>query len=468
MFSSTYVYADDTNLGRTPEGVFPIQESDVIMESEVITVDLENKNVECIFVFHNTGLSKNIVMGFPGRINENVDSEQTEDVNLEISNFKTYVNGKELPVTQEETTQNNNESSDKLNYSEYFTFSIPFNADEKIMVRNTYNFTPTYDSVENVYGGYVLQTGAMWKGPIGSAKVIFKLGNIQPYQIERLQPGGFKFEGNELVWARNDFEPKYDLNLVYNTYYYGADFLKSAILDEVEVINRKIARYKNVNELADQGNTDELLILYNKAVSERNSVLALYIKSYLPPDKLSDEVATLGNISLESNPNYTDIKCDVIGPEDAFVDLKVSHIENDKVIQDMLLEDRSYDSVNLRPGEEYIITCTLTDWLDRTTQKTIKYKVPNKTEVLSEDSNTQPSDTESVSTTTDFDIETETINKPNNELKIKTSNESLSKPANEPIISKNNNYFIVWVLLGIILVGLSAVSVMIFLKKKNK
>jgi len=310
LFSFTSVYADDTSLGRTPEGVFPLQENDVIMESEEITVDLEKNHVECIFVFHNTGKNKNLYMGFPGKMFDTMDNGLTNDTNLELSHFKTFIKGKELPVTREKGVQQNNaENSDTLDtsntsntsntsdtsqYSEFFTFTVPFEGDEMVTVRNTYDFVPTYDSIGNIFTGYVLKTGAMWKGPIGSAKVTFKLGKIKPYQIEDVKLGGFKFVGNDLVWERNNFEPNYDLSLSYNNYRYSAKDL-SNLTDDVEKlkkeIQQKIDSYSNAKELANKGKTDELLALYNKAVDERDSILAIYIRSYLPSHKISDEVS---------------------------------------------------------------------------------------------------------------------------------------------------------------------------------
>lgn len=276
------VNADDTSLGRTPEGVFPLQDNDVIMESEEITVDLDKNNVECIFVFHNTGSSKNVYMGFPGKI-EALDDELTNDVNLELSNFKAFIGEKEAQVSHQKSIRNPLIESDNLKYSEYFTFTVPFKADERLKVRNTYDFVPTYDSIGDVYSGYVLKTGALWKGKIGSAKVTFKMGKIKPYQIEALKPEGYRFEGNNLIWEGTNFEPDFDLEVDYNNYHYSEEFLRSEYTtkNQAEGIKEKINIYDNIKKLASGGRYIELFWQYFNAVRVEDTVLSLYIRSFL-------------------------------------------------------------------------------------------------------------------------------------------------------------------------------------------
>jgi len=490
FFCSTAVYADDTSLGRTPEGVFPMQENDVIMESEEITIDLEKNSVECIFVFHNTGKSKNVFMGFPGKLNHEEDG-LTQDVNLQLSHFKTFVKGKELPVTCEKNTHDiDNQTLNMLQYSEYYTFTVPFKADEKITVRNTYIFTPTNDSIGDVFSGYVLKTGAMWKGPIGSAKVTFLLGKIQPYQLEQLYPGGFKFVGNKLIWERSNFEPRYDLQIYYNTYRYSAEDLSNLTDNEDKLkqeIKQKIDSYKKVKELSNKGRTDELLALYNKAVEQGDSVLTAYIRSYLPAEMMPDESFTLGDISIENNYDRYYIKCEVLGPSPAFSQLSISHIVDGIEILDGEF-DGSYNFVELTPGTEYNITYTVTDWLNRTEQKTLKYKVPEQAEVSTE-KQTQPSDSATASTSSNSNIVPELTNESANKPVSGSVNETADNQTNEPVngsVNKtadnpanetknqivktqksNGSDIIVWVLAGVMIIGVIVIAFTRIRKKQR-
>lgn len=412
-FGNISVYADDTNLGRTPDGIFPLQENDVIMESEEITVDLEKNKVECVFVFHNTGKKKNVYMGFPGQLS-GLNHENVNVVNLNIKNFKTFVKGKELPVAHEKNIEKNAlKNLNMQDYSEFFTFTIPFQENEKITVRNTYDYTPTHDSIGNVYGGYVLETGAMWKGNIGSAKVIFKLGNIKPYQIEKLNPGGFKFKGNTLVWERNDFEPKYNLSITYNVYKYNPDFNLNATETQKREVYLKKNNYDLAERLASKNDTEGLVALYNKAVKEYNSTLALYIASLLPPNKVVEENTKIDNIEFEKGRTYCMAKCNILGQEPVNIQAKVSRLENGKVVEELTQEGFDYYYFNeITPGTEYNITFTITDWLEQTTYKTIKYKIPDEettsTEELVNDSDSAlDASTATPSSTDNTEIATE-------------------------------------------------------------
>lgn len=368
------VHADDGVIGRTPEGVYPMKDAEVEMESENIIVDIEKFTVECTFVFHNTGDARDVLMGFPGKLREDLGSDFSDDVSLTLNEFKTFVKDKELPVKREKGVQSD---INLPNYSEWFTFTVPFKNEERITVRNTYSFEPSYDSSGYVYTGYVLQTGATWKGRIGKARVEFKLGSIQPWQIERLRPGGFRFEGNSIIWERQDIEPSYDLNLDYNTWHYSSDFLDSLDFNNEEKDRSlfKIEKYKEIKKLAEKSENESLLSEYKKAVEARDTVLAVYVASLLKMVQIPDNVPALGDISITQDAAAYRIDCDIISLYAADILLQVSHMEDEKAVTD-LESDTSSCYITLTPGVEYDISIAVTDWLDRIEKKEIKYKVP--------------------------------------------------------------------------------------------
>lgn len=373
------VNANDGSMGRTPDGVFPMLENDVIMESEDITVDLEKNSVECIFVFRNTGGDKDVLMGFPGKLEDNYEG-LTDPANLEIKNFKTFVKGKQLKVTHEKNSENvNQEPSNTLHYSEWFTFNVHFDADEKLTVRNTYQFVPSHDSMGNVYTGYIIKTGTLWKGAIGSTKVTFKLGKIKPYQVNSLKLGGFKYEGDALVWERKDFEPEYDLSLMYNNWKYSKEYLSYDYADSEELagIHKKVEDFTNVKSLSGSGKTGELLQLYNRAVNENNYLLALYAGSFLPDEELSGLKPELGDIKVEKTDSSYLISNDIKFEEIAIINMSVSHMENGKEVMD-LNEHYSGYYFDFAPGIEYDIRYTLEDWLGNTQKKEIKFMMPDE------------------------------------------------------------------------------------------
>lgn len=379
VFAATAGYANDSSMGRTPDGVFPMQENDVVMESEEITVDLGKNTAECIFVFHNTGESKNVLMGFPGKAENNEDG-LTDPDNLEIKNFKAYVNGKGLKVTNEKNTENvAPEASSTLKYSTWFTFDVHFKADERLTIRNTYSFVPSFNSMGDISTGYVIKTGMPWKGPIGSSKVIFKLGEIKPYQIESLKPGGFKYAGNNLVWERKDFEPEYNLSVVYNNWRYSREYSEGGYVSDEEnaKIQKKIAEYKNVKLLSDKGKTYELLRLYKTAIDENNYLLALYIRGMLPGEDISEPKPVLGDIKVEKMDSGHLISGDIKFAEIAFINMSVSHFESGKEVVD-LNDDFSGCIFTFSPGIEYNIRYILKDWMGDIQQKEMKFMIPDE------------------------------------------------------------------------------------------
>ena len=63
----TITFANDAVLGMTPEGVYPITQSDIVMISEEIHIQLfdrTNAKVTCRFDFQNFGDAQTVLMGF--------------------------------------------------------------------------------------------------------------------------------------------------------------------------------------------------------------------------------------------------------------------------------------------------------------------------------------------------------------------------------------------------------------------
>lgn len=480
------VNADDTNLGRTPDGVFPFQENDIVMEAEDITVDLDKNTVECIFVFHNTGKDKDILMGFPGKIRVNEYDDVFNAGDLEIKNFKTYIKGKELPVSREKSLKKDElEHLNMQDYSEFFTFTVPFKADEKITIRNTYDFVPTYDSLGSVYCGYILETGAMWKGNIGSAKVTFKLGKIKPYHLEKLNPGGFKFEGNNIVWTRNNFEPTYNLQLTYNGYRFNSEYLTELAESDNNLrlnLIQKMDNYNKVKKLADEGKTKELISLYNKAIKENDSIMALYIASFVPSNKIVKQDTKFGNLEVkksEYDENYYIVNCNTLGEEPVSRHITISHIENGKVINDVSETVLyGFGTSDLIPGVEYNITFSITDWLGKTQSKTMKYEVPKQSAILTENKPQISDTTSSVSATNS----SSDIAKTSDAIALEQNTNEKEKVADDSSANNSNNSkeqlvdgpvrginlkVVVGAIIGVILIGISIASVILLRRKEQ-
>jgi hypothetical protein len=368
--------ADDGVIGRTPEGVYSMTDSEVEMESEEISIDLEQSTAECVFVFHNTGKARTVLMGFPGKLDKSRGSELTPEANLSLHDFKTYVKGKSLPVRKEKEVKG---SLDLPFYEEWFTFEVPFKAGERITVRNTYSFTPSHVSTGDVFTGYVLQTGSTWKGTIGNARVIFKLGSIKPWEIVALGPGGYRFEGNGILWEGRDIEPSYDLSLTYNTWHYSKDFLDlfDPNGEENKSAQAKIDSFKKIESLADQKDQEKLLSEYSNAVEAGDSVLAAYIAGFLPEGSIKEEIPLIGDIDVMDEGSISYVICDINMPYALSVNLKITHKEDGKTICDGEWNTPSCD-FTFTPGLRYNISVIAADWLNRSVEKEIEYSAPEK------------------------------------------------------------------------------------------
>lgn len=368
------VYADDTCLGRMPDGVFPIGEDDIRMEEETVVVDLKNNTAQCEFHFYNSGKHKTILMGFPSVLTD--DNDISQPVNLEVHNFKAYIGGKKIAVKKEKNTPKKDSDKPYDKFSQWYTFKVNIKPGQRIIVKNTYSFNPTYDSISNIFSGYVIRTGAAWKGTIGKAKVTFKLGDMKPYYITDLYPGNFKFVGNELVWENSNFEPTYDLSVVYNESRFknSKKYLENYGGD-IEDINKIVKQFKEADQLAKQKNNKELIKRYNEAIAARQNVLAVYIKSKLP-DGLIKEKTSIGDIHIEKREDgdfY--IGCDILGIPEQQSKITISHVNsNGKKIIDA--ENSNYFICHLETSVNYEILCRVTDWKGKIIEKSTKYFAP--------------------------------------------------------------------------------------------
>ncbi len=376
VFFPVFAYADDAVIGRTPAGVYPMMDAIVEMASEEIVIDMDRNTVECTFEFRNTGEARDVLMGFPGKLREELGSSFSDDVSLSLDNFKAFVNGEELPVKREKGIQPDIAMPD---YSEWFTFTVPFKEGETVIVRNTYDYVPSYNSIGDVTTGYVLQTGATWKGKIGKARVEFKLGSIQPWQIEQLKPGGFKFEGNSIVWERKNIEPAYDLQVLYNIWHYSEDYLAmmEANGEDAGDILSKIEKYKEIQQLAQAKDEVTLLAEYGMAAENKDPVLTAYIAGFLPNTQIPDDAPVLGEIEIIPYGTAYHISCDVKSLYSPDVMLMITHEEEGNAVIDSQVEKAS-TYIILKPEIEYDISITVKDWLDRTAVKTTKFRIPSE------------------------------------------------------------------------------------------
>ena len=215
-----HIHANDTSLGRFGETVRPIDNPNIIMQSEDITVRISEgtSRVECEFVFINDSHEETtVLMGFPSGDSEDKNGKQADwFYDYKLYDFAAWVDDEEIEVRLERGVGAEETGPDSLNFPYWHTWEVNFKPGEKKIVKNTYETKNTVSSIGIIQAGYVLTTGAPWKGRIENAKIAFITEGIEPYQVESVTPAGYAYEGNVIEWKFEDFEPDVNITVVFN------------------------------------------------------------------------------------------------------------------------------------------------------------------------------------------------------------------------------------------------------------
>jgi hypothetical protein len=134
----------------------------------------------------------------------------------EVVGFAVSAGGTSLPTTVI-TTTNPQGDGDPVRWA---AFDVTFPPDQDLAINVTYSITSTGYSPSARFA-YVLETGAGWNGPIGSADVIVRLpypattDNV--FQAEDLTRPGAQLVENEVRWHWDNLEPKSSDNVYLTT-----------------------------------------------------------------------------------------------------------------------------------------------------------------------------------------------------------------------------------------------------------
>jgi hypothetical protein len=311
LLCATYstVSADDSAAGRSVDGVYPISSDDVELVWERVTIWLSRRTVDsamapapgyekwpastftstvpglyalarCEFVFHNSGDQPlDVLMAFPAEPRPDPEREDYDTEGLRVRDFRTYVDGLEVPVALEPGATVPPGASGA--WASWYTFTVSFEAGEKVNVVNTYQVRNWSDSTGEIHVGYVLVTGRTWKGPIGEATVILHLGDVRPDQVLALWPTDWRFssDGHTLTWSRTQFEPRSDLHVAFRVTEWDHDGSLAARQAEFAGF---LARANADPPPA----TEELLLELDEARAMGDTVKAVLVRSFIPPDTL--------------------------------------------------------------------------------------------------------------------------------------------------------------------------------------
>mgnify|MGYP001278006741 CR=1 FL=1 len=214
----TFANADSSSLFRYGETVQPIENNNIRMIEEKVDIQVYGgwSVVRCEFVFRNESNERQrVLMGFPGSM-IGVEADYGIDETTRLKDFKTYDEGVEKQVKLEKADEKG-ASEDRI--AEWYTWDVTFEAGEERIIVNTYK-TQNYNAPWGRHTGYILKTGAPWKGTIGKAVITFELMDNVPSNIykENTKPEGYRIEKNKVIWELKDFEPIEDINLTLEGY----------------------------------------------------------------------------------------------------------------------------------------------------------------------------------------------------------------------------------------------------------
>ncbi len=239
MMLCTSIARGDGGVITVPGGLINTKDASLVsLEKEVIDFhfyyDREfhpHCKVTCDYLFRNISTQPEMVkagfpisVGWPDRITTLKEFEE----------FRVTVDGKVIEVKKEEVSEKAPADSSKFHYSHYYTWTMKFNAGEKRKMRNSY-VQRLGGSEGASFFGYVISTGAGWKGPIRELDITARFPSpsiisFKPFENDRFRgftnsyldadhiisfagPPGPVIEKNRLTWKLKSYEPREDQNI---------------------------------------------------------------------------------------------------------------------------------------------------------------------------------------------------------------------------------------------------------------
>lgn len=249
LATSGTALANDAVFGGSGASISPIKEKRLRMASESIVIrekpgskawgGARHWDIEATYRFENpTKESITTQFGFPeSTCDEDSDCNSMDDSKYTFHNMKTTVEGKKVKVTQG-TVDQDNPWGRELGRVHLFDVTIP--AQKTVEVVHHYQMGKSGSVMADDWVMYITRTGALWNGPIGSAKFTIEV-------LER--PWGFSYPADynlttfetskdgkltTIAFEMKDWTPKQDLDVVL-----GSTLAETASCPSVEMASWK-------------------------------------------------------------------------------------------------------------------------------------------------------------------------------------------------------------------------------------
>ena len=214
LLPASNIYADTAPFFIGGVNIKPYQESNIVLSKENLTITFNKSDdprnstasVNAQFIFVNTGDKVSLKVGFPFSLASRPGFDTTST--LESLKVKVKVDGNQITPTFVAPGQQGE-------YAPLIYFDVTFDKNETKEIQVSYE-----GKAAGGYFLYVLNTGSYWKGPIGTLDMTFKF----PYEaaapnVFSITPGGYKIDGNEVVYHLVNYEPVQNIEVEFLPYY---------------------------------------------------------------------------------------------------------------------------------------------------------------------------------------------------------------------------------------------------------
>lgn len=321
---------DGSYINGSPGVLYLSKSEDIIMTSEVITIDIYfnsstnsfQAQYDCVYRFkNNTDQNKSLLVGFPlmlGRYESSVLYEPEMLSQFDVHNFETRIDGK--PVRVEENI-------DGGKYDIVYSFNADWDPRQEITISHTYDVFYGFDFGRGIVKfAYIVLTGNSWAGPIKDAVFNIRLHKpLRGYENEyngqstySLLVGIYGKDSVALIKDDNleeyrihlkDWTPAMDVHFRFS----GKDTLSDSTYTELPSNLMTKAEFDQKNEIARKKRISLILDALNNSDGNPSLIrLPSLLKAYFPLGDSLDDVAdildsyfdkALSNILSSSDPD---------------------------------------------------------------------------------------------------------------------------------------------------------------------
>lgn len=236
------VYANDGVFTTNGSQLVPIEETDIQLKKEVLTISLLDNGkaeIDVQYTLYNPGQAKTLCVGFESETGYNIDVRY-DGVNPSISKFNVVMNGKKLPYKNAMTKRYSVNKGEGLHIERVNSKMVPKDEEDYLFLSdysytyyfdatfvpgtNTIHHTYIYDMSYSVCASYELAysltPAKRWAGgSIGDFTLIIKAENtVKHFLMDEAAFGGAprmtvtsgmgKYRGNTFVTPPDDDDPE--------------------------------------------------------------------------------------------------------------------------------------------------------------------------------------------------------------------------------------------------------------------